>query len=289
MKNFKFIAGFSIFGFLLSILSSFHTVARSGSARFFIALSFALGFGILAAVIQFIAGKFVFAENSADFSENSGRNTQNSSGTQPVDIVIQDEELPAEENGSQFFVGSNHQMLSKEDLQDVKNSPETENSSVSGFSPEQHSDPQKNDVQPGTVADAAQQIKNENSSSGNSGFVPLNFAENPSNISSVESKSMSEIKADEKKSLDDSLPVFNNPNNSGNDSETLDVLPDLEALAETQGTDSPENSGFAENTSFSENKDTNYVSGGGSSKEKSGSQDAELMAKAISTLLSKDK
>ncbi len=282
MKNFKFIAGFSIFGFLLSILSSFHTVARSGGVRFFIAISFALGFGILAAVIQFVAKKFIFVENGSDFSENSGKSTQNSSGTQAVDIVIQDEELPAEENGSQFFVGNNHQMLNKEDLQDVKNNSEEEDSSVSDLNPE----PQKNDVQSGQVADVTEQIKNENSSSGNSGFVPLNFAENPSNISSVESKSMNEIKSDEKKSLEDSLPLFNN---SGNDSETLDVLPDLETFSDPQSADNPENSGFVENTSFSENKDTNYASGNGSSKEKSSTQDAEIMAKAISTLLSKDK
>lgn len=289
MKNFKFIAGFSIFGFLLSILSSFHTVARSGGTRFFIAVAFALAFGILAAVIQFVAQKFVFAENGSDFSENSARNTQNSSGNQPVDIVIQDEELPAEENGSQFFVGTNHQMLNKEDLQDVKSVSETENTSVSSLDSEPHSEPQNNGAQSGNSADVAQQIKNENSSSGNSGFVPLNFAENPSNISSVESKSMSEIKSDEKKSLDESLPVFTTPGNSGNDSETLDVLPDLESFSEAQASDSSENSGFAENTSFSENKDTNYASGGGYSKEKSSAQDAEVMAKAISTLLSKDK
>ncbi len=281
MKNLKFIAGFSIFGFLLSIFSSFHTVARTFGVRFFIAVCFAVGFGILAMIIQFVAQKFVFAENSADISEQTNKNVQNSSGTQPVDIVIQDEELPAEDGGSQFFVGSNHQMLNSEDLQDVeKNAPEAKTDSGS----QNH----QNDIQPEKDSDAAQKVKNENSSSGNSGFVPLNFAENPSNISSVESKSVEELKSDEKKSKMDSAPSFSDSNNSENDSETLDILPDLENLSETQPAGGSENSGFVENSNFSENKDTNSASPGGSSKEKSSGQDAELMAKAISTLLSKD-
>lgn len=280
MKNLKFIAGFSIFGFLLSIFSSFHTVARTFGARFFIALCFALGFGILAAAIQFVMQKFVLAENSADISEQTNKSQQNSSGTQPVDIVIQDEELPAEDGGSQFFVGSNHQMLNSEDLQNVEK--ETEPKNDSGAQARQ------NDVPPEKFSDAAQKIKSENSSSGNSGFVPVNFAENPSNISGVESKSVLELKSDEKKEKMDSIPSFADSSNSENDSETLDILPDLENLSEAQPAGNSENSSFVENSNFSENKDTNSASPGGSSKEKSGGQDAELMAKAISTLLSKD-
>lgn len=282
MKNLKFIAGFSIFGFLLSIFSSFHTVARAPVARFFIALGFAAGFGVLAAVIQFVASKFIFAENIAENSEAAGKNAQNSSGTQPVDIVIQDEDLPAEDGGPQFFVGSNHQMLNNEDLQDVQNvSPEPQNSSGAQVSSESQKGVQ--------ASDAIQQVKNENSSSGNSGFVPLNFAENPSNISSVESKSVDEIKSDGKNLKAEPLPSFNDSSDSENGSETLDVLPDLENLSEAQPAGNSENSGFAEDSNFSENKDTNPTSGGDSSKEKSGGQDVELMAKAISTLLSKDK
>ncbi|GEM_PF-597385 len=284
MKNLKFIAGFSIFGFLLSIFSSFHTVARAPAARFFIALGFAAGFGVLAVLIQLVASKFVFAENTAENSEATGKNAQNPSGSQPVDIVIQDEDLPAEDGGPQFFVGSNHQMLNNEDLQNVqKVSPEPQNSSGGQVATESLGSAQSQST------DAAQQVKNENFSSGNSGFVPLNFAENPSNISSVESKSVDEIKADEKKLKAEPLPSFNDSNDSENSSETLDVLPDLENLSETQPSGNSENSGFAENSNFSENKDINSTSGDGSSKEKTGGQDVELMAKAISTLLSKDK
>lgn len=281
MKNLKFIAAFSIFGFLLSIFSSFHTVARSAGSRFLIALCFALGFGVLAAAIQFLGKKFIFAETSGDFSEagNKSSNSANaSSGTHPVDIVVQDEELPAEDGGPQFFVGSNHQMLNNEDLQDVKKN-DTE--------PQKTVTEKASEITPGAQNSAMEQVRGENSSSGNSGFVPLNFAENPSNISSVESKSMDELKSDEKSARAEQIPSFDN--NSENDSETLDVLPDLETISDAaQLSVSSENSGFSENSNFSENKDTNSASSAGSSKEKSSGQDAELMAKAISTLLSKD-
>lgn len=277
MKNLKFIAAFSIFGFLLSIFSSFHTVARSAGSRFLIAFCFALGFGALAAAIQFLGKKFIFAETSGDFSEagNKSSNSANaSSGTHPVDIVVQDEELPAEDGGPQFFVGSNHQMLNKEDLQDVKKN-DTE--------PQKTVTEKASEIAPGAQNSAAEQVKGENSSSGNSGFVPLNFAESPSNISSVESKSMDELKSDEKSARAEQIPSFDN------NSETLDVLPDLETISDAaQPSVSSENSGFSENSNFSENKDTNSASSAGSSKEKSSGQDAELMAKAISTLLSKD-
>ena len=273
MKNLKFIAGFSIFGFLLSIFSSLKNVSRSFGGRFFIALCFALGFGILAAAIMFVTQKFVLAENTADISDSgnsSGKNPNNSvPGSQPVDIVVQDEDLPSEDGGSQFYVGENHQMLNDEDLQDMKKVSEPEVTEDSGSSELR----QKKEAE--NISETAAQVKKENSSSVNEGFVPLNFSENPSNISSVESKSVNDVETVK------SSPESDDSSSSGeNNPEALDVLPDLEALSEA---------GFSENSDFSENKNTVSASSGGSSTEKSSGQDAELMAKAISTLLSKDK
>lgn len=279
MKNLKFIAGFSIFGFLLSIFSSLKNVSRSFGGRFFIALCFALGFGILAAAIMFVTQKFVLAENTADISDSgnsSGKNPNNSvSGSQPVDIVVQDEDLPSEDGGPQFYVGENHQMLNDEDLQDMKKVSEPEETEDSGSSELR----QKKEAE--NISETAAQIKKENSSSVNAGFVPLNFAENPSNISSVESKSVNDVK---------SSPESDDSSASGeNNSEALDVLPDLDALSEAVPAAGSDSSGFSENSDFSENKNTVSASSGDSSTEKSSGQDAELMAKAISTLLSKDK
>ena len=112
MKNMKFILGFSVFGFLLSIFSSFRTVARSMGTRFVIAIGFALVFACLAFAIQFVLSKFVTTESYAP-SEEGAPVVQNSGNSHPVDIVIQDEDLPSEENDAQFFVGSNHQMLTR--------------------------------------------------------------------------------------------------------------------------------------------------------------------------------
>ena len=108
MKNLKFIAGFSIFGFLLSIFSSLKNASRSFGGRFFIALCFALGFGILAAAIMFVTQKFVLAENTADISDSGNSSEKNQhnyvSGSQPEVSVVEDDELPAEEGGAQFYL-----------------------------------------------------------------------------------------------------------------------------------------------------------------------------------------
>lgn len=287
MKNVKFVFGFAIFGFLLSILSSFRAVARSFGGRFLVALGFALCFGVIAFLIQFFLGNFLESDVGGGESSLQGTGLTQTSGSQhPVDIVIQDEELPAEENDPQFFVGSNHQMLNSEDIQSVKavqpaSAPET-----------------VSDAQPSVVQETADSIRKENLnsavpsgatsektvSSGNEGFVPFSLAENAKNFSSVESKSVEDIKKEEKLEQMNAVPDFKE-NNSNSDN--LDVLPDLEEISEVHTAAAPSgDAGVVEDSDFSEGR--NISSSSSSAEDVTAGKDTELIAKAISTLLARD-
>ncbi len=291
MKNVRFIIGFSIFGFLLSFLASFRTVARSFGMRLVIALCFAAGFAVLAAVINVVAEKLL-GINTADSDSSLNAPVNKPSNGNSVDIVIQDEDLPSEEDGAQFFVGSNHQMLNSEDLE--------ENQKKSDDAPENEkseSDEKKSTAVSEKDLPSADLNTNKNTAAGislnvdavrkanvdseNSGFVPVSAKENAENFSSVESKTVSEIKADENVTQMNSVPDLKNENSA----ESLDVLPDLEEISEGNISLSTSNEqDNSEQTDFSGNK--NSIS---SKKENADGNDAELMAKAISTLLSKDK
>lgn len=291
MKTERFIIGFSIFGFLLSFLASFRTVARSFGMRLLIALCFAAGFAVLAAVINIVAKKLL-GINAADSDSSLNAPVNKPSNGNSVDIVIQDEDLPSEEDGAQFFVGSNHQMLNSEDLEENQkksdDAPKTEKSesdekkstavSEKDFS---SADLNSNKNTDAGISLNVDSVRKANADSENSGFVPVSAKENAENFSSVESKTVSEIKADEDVTQMDTVPDLKNENSE----ESLDELPDLEEISEGNVSLSTSNGqDDSERTYFSENK--NSIS---SKKENTDGNDAELMAKAISTLLSKDK
>ena len=117
MKNAKFITGFSIFGFLLSIISSFGS-HRSFGAKVLLAVVFAVIFALCAFFISFLYTNFLEGESNSGFGESSGtvQSGVSTASTHAVDITVQDEELPSEENENQFFVGSKHQMLNEGDM-----------------------------------------------------------------------------------------------------------------------------------------------------------------------------
>ena len=110
----------------------------------------------------------------------------------------------------------------------------------------------------------------------NSGFVPVALAENPSNISSSEAKSGLEYQNIDNSSM----------NNESSGSVELDVLPDLQELQNIQEMTSSKDVQEApsvESTGFVVEDAKKAVS-----EANADSKDAALMAKAISTLLSKE-
>jgi hypothetical protein len=115
MKNIKFIIGFSIFGFLISFVSGF--ASNSTFLKMLLnAFIFLFVFAFLGAAIVFLWDKFLSTEfQNAEYVTSRNDNSSKTAG-QTVDITIQDEALQNDDNASQFFVGSNHQMLTKEDV-----------------------------------------------------------------------------------------------------------------------------------------------------------------------------
>ena len=81
-----------------------------------------------------------------------------------------------------------------------------------------------------------------------------------------------------------SMPVMESADKNTGE---LDVLPDLEDISGIKASGHSNESGMAEGTDFSEE---NKISGGSgaSAEEVTQGKDAELMAKAISTLLAKE-
>ncbi|MBQ5999875.1 MAG: tripartite tricarboxylate transporter TctB family protein [Treponema sp.] len=287
MKNVKFIIGFSFLGFLLSVIFGVTSQGNYFGRVILHALIFAVVFAVLAVLIQFIFNRVLEfgADSMGDAGTAAVADGGASSSSHSVDIVVQDEDLPADENGSQFYVGMSRQMLSPEDT-----NPETK--------PVQKAE-QDVPVQPAVAApveksadasvsagtsNASQMISasNAESAAAASGFVPISLGETPSNISSVESATHEDIKKVEK-----SVPVSVS---SGTESggEELDSLPDLEDLTGfTSSVSAPPSDDVdveVEDSGYTESATERSVS----AEEVTSGKDAELMAKAISTLLAKE-
>lgn len=264
MKNLKFIIGFSIFGFLISFVSGF--ASNSTFLKMLLnAFIFLFVFAFLGAAIVFLWDKFLSTEfQNAEYVTSRNDNSSKTTG-QTVDITIQDEALQNDDNASQFFVGSNHQMLTKEDVAEkVKNNNAASDSS------------EKVDSWGADIKTVSVDKKQDVSDANNSGFVPVALAENPGNISSSEAKSGLEYQ-----NIDNS-----SKNNESSGSVELDVLPDLQELQNIQEMTSSKDVQEApsvESTGFVVEDAKKAVS-----EANADSKDAALMAKAISTLLSKE-
>ena len=210
---------------------------------------------------------------------------------QTVDITIQDEDLPAAENAPGFFVGANRQMLNPEDSSDttapVEDTRETitrteEDSPVmktENVSPVSSSGGAAIQTSDSVVTVPASNSEKETSTDSDAvqGFVPISLAKNVSDISET-----SEVSADSTKKsahkVDDVPPPVS-------ETEKLGVLPDLDDM-ESLVPDIP----VSDSSGGAENSGGDYVPA--AQKRKSapaGETDAETMAKAISTLLTREK
>jgi len=252
MRSAKYIGLFAVCGFILSFASGLfsHSSILSVLLK---ALIFALVFGLLGFGISLIYSKFLSdgsGEYQSDYTtDTSSAPVANSALGNNVDITIQDEELKPSESDNHFVVGDNHQMLNESD---VRNS-------------------ERNTAE----AQASEE-----------GFVPLRKFETVKNFSGKEAVIPSEAIASEEKqesSTEEQTPVAA-PSSSAafNDEGGIDTLPDMEnfVFSESSGSESDDDSDTGSESEF--------VSMG-SSKKNSGPaevQDAALMAKAISSVLS---
>ena len=254
MRGAKYIGLFAVCGFILSFVSGLfsHSSILSVLIK---ALIFAVIFGLLGLGIFFIFNKFLSDGLSNEFQSDYSAEPNPAAGQpsalgQNVDITIQDEELAPSESDNHFVVGDNHQMLNDSDVRN----------SYSGDAEGQNS---------------AQ------------GFVPLRNFETVKNFSGKEAVIPSEAVAvtTSEEPAAGSTPVENaspvpSSNRNSNEEGGIDTLPDMEnfVFSESSGSASDDDS----------DSDSEFVSMG-SSKKNSGPaevQDAALMAKAISSVLS---
>lgn len=135
MKNIKFVASFSVAGFILSLL--FGLFSGAGFLHILInAIIFALVFGVLSFGISIIYDKFLAidgdgnGEDKLAESENPDLSTVKTTPVlgQNIDFVVHDEELEQSGNSNHFDVGENHQMLNETDY----NHQQSQNESNAG-------------------------------------------------------------------------------------------------------------------------------------------------------------
>lgn len=274
MKSVKVIAGFGLFGFLLSFFTGLIAGRKFGHI-IVDALIFLFVFAAIGALIYFFAGKIIFSNTDSDGlgdSVSEQRQSTPTSSNHAVDILVEDEDLPAEENASQFFVGTGHQMLNEGDLSSTQ-----PHSSVAEENQQNITQGTSGATQ--NLSDVSGANKSAlNTVSPSDGFVPMPLAETRMNISGTEAKTLSEVNQSEKESKN---------YDQGGGSDELGVLPDLEDIA---GAPSAPGAGFDQTSDedSSSSWENSNKSGSSDASEVTEGKDAALMAKAISTLLAKE-
>ena len=253
MRGAKYIGIFAACGFILSFVSGLfsHSSILSVLLK---ALIFAVVFGLVGFGISFVFEKFLSDGTSGEFqgeySADSSPVAANTSALgHNVDITIQDEELTPSGSDNHFVVGDNHQMLNDSDVRSQRS----------------------NDTQTG---------------SSSQGFVPLRNFETVKNFSGTEAVIPAEAAAAQEAPVDNpadqtqgapAAPMID----SGNEAGELDTLPDMENFVFSEGSDSDDDDSEP-------GTDSEFVSMGSHKKNDGPAevQDAALMAKAISSVLS---
>lgn len=156
MKNAKFNIICASCGFLLSLVVGIITRASFG-VLLLRAFIFALVFAAVSFGLQIVFKTVLSTEEQGDSL------TQSEDGAKAgsvVNITLQEEELPMENNAQRFFVGENHQMLNEDDYGHSLN--ETADTQVASA---QHVDMVMDDADEETDADSPRSASGENASS----------------------------------------------------------------------------------------------------------------------------
>ncbi len=287
---------------------------------------FAAVFGVLAAGIQILFGKFLSSDD--EISPAAETASAPKSG-QTVDIVIEDETLPTDSNTPQFFVGTNRRMLKEEDMtagneaaSASSSQPLTAPQETAAGAARQNAAPAAAAVQNAAPSAAARPSAGSQgreppaasrpaasvppeaaaavspapaASGGNDGFIPMPLQETAENLSGTEALASGGSGA----SVSPSGSLESLPESGGGDSASggagaasgdlndgLDTLPELSDIEYGD----PDSGGDGD-TFISEDDLPDDDEGGNTVSLRHGreiSGDAELMAKAISTVLAKE-
>lgn len=249
--NIKFISISAGIGFVLSFFCGFFS--HSSFIRILlVALLFAIVFAIIAILISFLYNKFLNLDNSdgdSGYTLALAGSGKNSSNSK-ADIVISELDLEPTGNHNHYDVGNNRQMLNESDYKS------------------QH-----------VIAE----------DSGPSGeFVPLRDKETVDNFSGTESVSGKGVKGNGRAQFASMTDTGNAFSKAAGSSNGLD-LPDINNLNLSSGQSEDDSSGFgSDGEVLSDN--TDFISSALKyTDDNAGNiQDASLMAKAISSILSEE-
>lgn len=268
MQGIKISLSFAAFGFILSLLFGF-----TSHAAFFIllirALIIALVFAGLGFGFYFLANNFLMDDaDSMDVSEASPASNPQV-GTK-VDLYVHDEELDADENGNAYVVDdSSHQMLNNSDLRSTGSISRAAVFAAAPSAAEEKAPVKK-------VADEVTSAMAE----ANAGA-----AESAAKVQTAAPAQTEEsgAAAEERPAPSDNAGAA--ASSSNEEAGGLDTLPDMSSFV-MENTSSSEESG--ENAVERDSSYTTTVSSGHNDGSELGVKDAEVMAKAISSVLSRE-
>lgn len=248
MKNIKFVSCSAAAGFILSLI--FGIFSKSGIFKVLLtALIFAVVFAVLGFGIAFIYEKFLALDSSdIDAGKSSEAKVVNSTSVgNNVDIVIEDQELERSESGNRYDVGENRSMLNTNDVASSSSSQSLSSNT-------------------GATEDTR------------SNFVPVRNLETLTNFSGTEAVKPSAIanNADE-----------NDAKESSSKNDDLDVLPDFGNLGNSATPMMSSSSSSNDSIDvFSESESSPVYSSRRNDVDTDKFQNTELIAKAISSVLS---
>lgn len=255
MHNTKQIIVFAIVGFILSLVCGFFSNSNFLHILL-IAVGWALGFAVLGFLISFVFKKFLTVEDFGETVSPSNNVLKSTSVGNNVDIVIEDKELDRTDSSNRYSVGDNRQMLNDSDFS-------TNDSTTTSV-----------------------QSSNESSD-----FIPIRNLETYKNFSGTEAVSSDSIsKLENIENVSNVSDTKNTSNNDINSSSTndLDVLPDMGAFViEGSKSDNEEDVEdiYGNSDSFSE---SSFTSSRTEQTDNENMQNTELIAKAISSVLSQE-
>lgn len=315
MKNTKIIGAFAAAGFLLSFVSGLFS--GGGAIRILgMALLFAFVFALIGAAIDWLSQGVLNVSSNADVADDNAASDKPPKPGATIDVVIKDEELPSEENSPRFFVGNNHQMLNASDYGAKKTAPDP-------LMPSSHAHTDAASTPPSPAISASAQTASagavNKATSASSSTVPSStdvaptstipasnaFISTPIASSTVSSGTASASSAvttpvtsedagtfEPMELATEKLQSTSAPATASKPIQSADELEDeLDEIPEFQGFAAAEDDGSARNIAGEMIEDSDFSQAGAPVKKKPVDvpQDAALMAKAISTVLAKDK
>lgn len=279
--NKKIIGFAAVCGFVLSFLTGM--IAKNPVLAILLrSLIFAAVFSVLSFSISFLFSKFLANDSKGvsletDSSQNSPQSKQQKSGDN-VNIVITDDGLEDDESSPKFFVENNRPGLSGNDSKNFQTEEKKQDSSEEkSLTEEKSSSETKNSVS-GTKKESESQ-KAEFISAGLENLGKANSDLQNSSENSILKKDVPSNAGDSENKI--------NAFADGSSIENIDELPEIEDLSDD----------VKNNSSGDIINDSDFASSGGngfagavfSGGTESVSQNADVMAQAVRTLLEKDK